>query len=258
MVTLTILFSDIAGFTNISEAMSPEALTNHLAGYFQAMIDALHHHGATVDKIVGDAIIAFWGAPTPMPDQTDRALKAVLECRDTLEELDETWRGQGLPALPTRFGMATGPVVVDMGKLCTRLAYTVLGDTVNLASRLEGLNKVYGTTILVDIATQQAAEDDYAWRHLDRIIVAGKTLATDIFEVLGEAGKKPMVKLAAALRYETAWDHYRSGDFHQALSELAGLETEFGPTRPWRACGKPARPTGNALRKRVGTEFQEW
>ena len=73
--TLTILFSDIAGFTNIAEAMSPEALTNHLAGYFQAMIDALHHHGATVDKIVGDAIIAFWGAPTPMPDQVDRARK---------------------------------------------------------------------------------------------------------------------------------------------------------------------------------------
>jgi adenylate cyclase len=227
--TLTILFSDIAGFTNISEAMSPEALTNHLAGYFQAMIDALHHHGATVDKIVGDAIIAFWGAPTPMPDQTDRALKAVLECRDTLEELNETWRGQGLPALPTRFGMATGPVVVGNMGARTRLAYTVLGDTVNLASRLEGLNKIYGTTVLVDIATRQASMDGYAWRHLDRIVVAGKTRATDIFEVLGETGKVPMVKLAAARRYEAAWDHYQSGDFHQALSILAGFEAEFGP-----------------------------
>jgi adenylate cyclase len=227
--TLTILFSDIAGFTNISEGMSPEALTNHLAGYFQAMIDALHHHGATVDKIVGDGIIAFWGAPTPMPNQTDRALKAVLECRDTLVELNETWRGQSLPELPTRFGMATGPVVVGNMGAKTRLAYTVLGDTVNLASRLEGLNKVYGTTILVDIATQQASKDDYAWRRLDRIIVAGKTQATDIFEVLGETGKVPMVKLAAARRYEAAWDKYQSGDFHQALSELAGFEAEFWP-----------------------------
>jgi adenylate cyclase len=227
--TLTILFTDIAGFTNISETMSPESLTNHLAGYFQAMIDALHHHGATVDKIVGDAIIAFWGAPTPMPDQTDRALKAVLECRDTLEELNGTWRGQGLPALPTRFGLATGPVVVGNMGAPTRLAYTVLGDTVNLASRLESLNKVYGTTVLVDLATQQAATDGYAWRHLDRIIVAGKTRATDIFEVLGETGKVPLVKLAAARRYEAAWDNYRSGDFHQALSELAGFEAEFGP-----------------------------
>ena len=139
--TLTVLFTDIAGFTNIAEGMSPEALTTHLAVYFQAMIDALHHHGATVDKIVGDAIVAFWGAPTPMPDQTDRALQAVLECRDTLEGLNQTWRTRGLPELPTRFGLATGPVVVGNMGAPTRLAYTVLGDTVNLASRLEGLNK---------------------------------------------------------------------------------------------------------------------
>ena len=227
--TLTILFTDIAGFTNISEGMSPEALTNHLAEYFQAMIDALHHHGATVDKIVGDAIVAFWGAPTPMPDQTDRALKGVLECRDTLEGLNQTWRAQGLPELPTRFGLATGPVVVGNMGARTRLAYTVLGDTVNLASRLEGLNKVYGTTVLVDMGTQQAGGDRYAMRHLDRIIVAGKTQATDIFEVLGETGTVPMVKLTAARRYEAAWEMYRSGDFHQALEELAGFEAEFGP-----------------------------
>ena len=227
--TLTVLFTDIAGFTKISEAMSPEALTNHLAVYFQAMIDALHHHGATVDKIVGDAIVAFWGAPTPMPDQADRALKAVLECRDTLEGLNQTWRTQGLPELPTRFGLATGPVVVGNMGAPTRLAYTVLGDTVNLASRLEGLNKVYGTSILVDIATQQAGEDGYVWRHLDRIIVVGKTQATDIFEVLGETGEVPPVKQAAARRYEAAWDQYRSGDFHQALEALAGFEAEFGP-----------------------------
>jgi adenylate cyclase len=226
--TLTILFSDIAGFTNISEAMSPEALTNHLAGYFQAMIDALHHHGATVDKIVGDAIVAFWGAPTAMPDQADRALKAVLECRDTLMTLNQTWSAQGLPELPTRFGLATGPVVVGNMGAPTRLAYTVLGDTVNLASRLEALNKVYGTSILVDRGTRQAAGDGFAMRHLDRIIVVGKTQATDIFEVLGETGKVPAVKLAAARRYEAAWDQYRSGEFHQAFDLLAGFETEFG------------------------------
>jgi adenylate cyclase len=226
--TLTILFTDIAGFTNISEAMSPEALTNHLAGYFQAMIDALHHHGATVDKIVGDAIIAFWGAPTAMPDQTDRALKAVLECRDTLNTLNQTWSAQSLPELPTRFGLATGPVVVGNMGAPTRLAYTVLGDTVNLASRLEALNKVYGTGILVDMATQQAGGDGFAMRHLDRIIVVGKTQATDIFELLGETGKVPAVKLAAARRYEAAWGRYRSGEFRQAGEALAGFEAEFG------------------------------
>ena len=227
--TLTILFTDIAGFTNISETMSPEALTNHLAGYFQAMIDALHHHGATVDKIVGDAIIAFWGAPTTMPDQAGQALKAVIECRDTLEVLNQTWRSRGLPELPTRFGLATGSVVVGNMGAPTRLAYTVLGDTVNLASRLEGLNKVYGTSILANIGTRQAGGDGFAMHRLDRIIVVGKTQATDIFEVLGETGKVPEIKLAAARRYEAAWDKYQAGDFRQAGENLAGLEAEFGP-----------------------------
>jgi adenylate cyclase len=227
--TLTVLFTDIAGFTNISEGMSPEALTNHLAGYFQAMIDALHHHGATVDKIVGDAIVAFWGAPTPMPDHADRAMQAVLECWSTLEDLNQTWSAKGLSALPTRFGLATGLVVVGNMGAPTRLAYTVLGDTVNLASRLEGMNKVYGTSVLVDAVTRQGCGDRYVWRHLDRIVVAGKTQATDIFEVLGEAGKVPQEKLAAARRYEAAWDRYRLGDFPQALEKLAGYEAEFGP-----------------------------
>jgi adenylate cyclase len=244
--TLTVLFTDIAGFTNIAEAMSPEALTNHLAGYFQAMIDALHHHGATVDKIVGDAIVAFWGAPTPMPDQADLALKGVLECRDTLEGLNRTWRAQGLPELPTRFGLATGPVVVGNMGARTRLAYTVLGDTVNLASRLEALNKVYGTAILAGTGTQQAGGDRYVMRHLDRIIVAGKTQATDIYEVLGEAGTVSPATLAAARRYEAAWELYRSGDFSRALEELAGLEAEFGP----EAAAARLRETCEAYRER--------
>jgi len=152
----------------------------------------------------------------------------VLECRDTLATLNQTWRAQGLPELPTRFGLATGPMVVGNMGAPTRLAYTVLGDTVNLASRLEGLNKVYGTSILADRATQEAGGDGFAMRHLDRIIVAGKTQATDIFEVLGETGKVPAATLAAARRYEAAWDQYRTGEFHHALEALAGFEAEFG------------------------------
>ena len=227
--TLTVLFTDIAGFTKISESMSPEALTNHMAEYFQAMIDTLHKHSATVDKIVGDAIVAFWGAPTPVAQPADKAIQAVLECRDLLEALNEEWRAKGLPPLPTRYGLATGPVVVGNIGARTRLAYTVLGDTVNLASRLEGLNKVYGATILVDETTRQACGEPYEWRHLDRIIVVGKTEPTEICEVLGEAGTVSEKVLAAARRYEAAWAQYRSGDFHQALQVLQDFESEFGP-----------------------------
>jgi adenylate cyclase len=227
--TLTILFTDIASFTKMAETMTPEDLTNHLAEYLQAMIDALHHHGATVDKIVGDGIVAFWGAPTPMPDHAELAVRAVLECRSTLASLNQNWRAQNLPELPTRFGLATGPVVVGNMGAPTRLAYTVLGDTVNLASRLEGMNKVYGTSVLADQRTQQCCGDRFAWRRLDRIIVVGKSQATDIYEVLGEVGTVPEVKLAAARRYEAAWDRYRSGDFSEALEVLAGFEAEFGP-----------------------------
>jgi adenylate cyclase len=229
METLTILFTDIAGFTKISESMSPQELTDHMAEYFQAMIDTLHKHAATVDKIVGDAIVAFWGAPTAMPEQAARSVKAVLECRDQLTALNDKWRAQGLPPLPTRFGLATGPVVVGNIGARTRLAYTVLGDTVNLASRLEGLNKVYGTAVLTEEQTWKACAHRYEWCHLDRIIVAGKTEPAEIFEVLGEAGEVSEKVLAGARRYEEAWEKYRSGDFGQALTVLQGFEMEFGP-----------------------------
>ncbi|MFA5111800.1 MAG: adenylate/guanylate cyclase domain-containing protein [Desulfobaccales bacterium] len=227
--TLTVLFTDIAGFTKISESMPPEALTNHMAEYFQAMIDTLHQYAATVDKIVGDAIVAFWGAPTPVAEPADKAIQAGLECQAQLQALNEAWQARGLPPLPTRFGLATGPVVVGNIGARTRLAYTVLGDPVNLASRLEGLNKMYGSSILVDEATRQACVDSYEWRHLDRIIVVGKTEPTEIFEVLGRAGTVAAQVLAGCRRYEAAWDRYRSGDFQQALTALQGFESEFGP-----------------------------
>lgn len=227
--TLTVLFTDIAGFTKISESMSPEALTNHMAEYFQEIIDTLHKHLATVDKIVGDAIVAFWGAPAPVPQPADKAIQAVIECRDHLMSLNAQWLDRGLPPLATRFGLATGPVVVGNIGARTRLAYTVLGDTVNLASRLEGLNKMYGSAILVDESTRQACGEAYEWRHLDRIVVVGKTEPTEIYEVLGQAGTVSEEVLAGARRYEAAWAQYRSRNFQEALQILHDFEEEFGP-----------------------------
>jgi len=225
---LTVLFTDIAGFTGTAETMHPEALTLHMAEYFQAMMGILEEHSATVDKIVGDAIVAFWGAPVPVEHQAEEAIRAVLRCRSRLETLNRDWLEQGKPAFPTRFGLARGPVVVGNIGSSTRLSYTVLGDAVNLASRLEGLNKLYGTTILVEENLYHECTPLFAWRRLDRLVVSGRTQATAIFEVLGEAGQVPEKVLAAARRYEAAWDHYRKGDFDLALAELVGFEEEFG------------------------------
>lgn len=231
---LTVLFTDIEGFTGISESMPPEALTLHMAEYFQAMLDILQEYSATVDKIVGDAIVAFWGAPVRVERQAEQALRAVLRCQRSLETLNLNWLSQGKPAFPTRFGLARGPVVVGNIGSSTRLSYTVLGDAVNLANRLEGLNKLYGTSILVDESLYQECSPHFEWRRLDRLVVFGKTQPTAIFEVLGEAGQVPDDVLAAARRYETAWEYYQSGDFDRALAVLAGFEADFGEDRAVR------------------------
>jgi adenylate cyclase len=192
------------------------------------MIDILQGSSATVDKIVGDAIVAFWGAPVRVENQAEQAIKSVLRCQSTLKILNKNWYNEGKPAFPTRFGLSRGPVVVGNIGSSTRLSYTVLGDTVNLASRLEGLNKIYGTTILVDESLHQDCANHFEWRFLDRLVVFGKTQPTKIYEVLGEAGQVSDMIVAAARRYESAWEHYRAGDFDQALAVLADFAVEFG------------------------------
>ena len=218
--TLTILFTDIAGFTAIAEAMTPQDLADHMATYFQALLDVLQDHGATVDKLVGDAIVAFWGAPRPLPDHAERGVRAALACREVLETLAPRWSAAGRPALPTRFGLSTGPVVVGNLGATSRLAYTALGDRMNLASRLEGLNKVYGTEVLVDDATRRTTGETFAWRRVDRAVVVGRSAPLFLHEPLGEAASVDVGRRALARRYEEAWDAYAARRFEEALARL--------------------------------------
>lgn len=235
-VDLTVLFTDIAGFTRISEGMTPVALTEHMAEYFEAMIETLQDHGATVDKLVGDAIVAFWGAPNPQADHSERAVNAVLACRDRLATLNRGWAERDRPELPTRFGLATGPVVVGNIGARSRLAYTVLGDTVNLASRLEGMNKGYGTHLLADETVHDACGDAFVWRRLDRVVVLGKTTPVFLYEILGTPETTPDAVRKAARAYEAAWDAYAARDFAGALSRLDALSPDGTVTRLAALC----------------------
>src|SRR6185437_1039257 len=144
---LTIFFSDLAGFTTLSETLAPEALVELLGGYFDEMTRVIQSHGGTIDKFIGDAIMAFWNAPGDEPDHAARACQAALDCQAKLDAMRRA--DARLAGLQARIGLATGSVLVGNIGASDRMNYTVMGDTVNLASRLEGLNKAYGTPIMI-------------------------------------------------------------------------------------------------------------
>jgi adenylate cyclase len=223
LANLTVLFTDIRSFTDIAERMSPEDLTAHLADYFEAMLEILQSEHATVDKFIGDAIMAFWGAPKSDPGQARRSVNAVLRCRRRLAELNEAWAAERKPTLPTCFGLDMGPLVVGNVGAPSRLNYTVLGDTVNLASRLESLNRRYGTEALASKALKDAVGDGFCWRLVDVVAVKGKTEAVEVYEPLGATSDVSGEVLAFARAYEDAFARYRSRDFGGALERLEEL-----------------------------------
>jgi adenylate cyclase len=217
---LTVMFSDIKGFTTISEKLSPEALTAHMADYFELLLAILEDEGATVDKFIGDAILAFWGAPKPDPDHACRALRAVMGCRDALKAAAPEWESRGLPAMETRFGLDSGEVVVGNVGAPSRLSYTVLGDRVNQASRLEGLNKLYGTEILVSEEVRALTENCALWRVIDRVTVKGKAVPVTIHEPLAFPGGADAELIKTIRAYECAFTLYQKEKFSEAADLL--------------------------------------
>ncbi len=224
--TLSILFTDIEGFTSLAERMDPENLTAHMAEYFSSMLQVLSDEQATVDKFIGDAIVAFWGAPNPDRDHATHAVRAVLRAITMLEGMNAAWVEEGRPELRTRFGLNTGDAVVGNVGSPERLSYTVLGDTVNLASRLESLNRMYGTYALATKAVVVAAGEGFLWRHVDRVAVQGKTEGVDIYEPLGEAGNVPQEVIRVKEEYEAALALYIDGRFAAAAQRLDALASE--------------------------------
>ncbi|MEZ4340876.1 MAG: adenylate/guanylate cyclase domain-containing protein [Sandaracinaceae bacterium] len=234
--TLSVMFTDIAGFTTISESMRPEELTAHMGGYFDAVLEEVRSHRGTVDKMIGDAVMAFWGAPIDDADHARHALEAVLAIQAALATLDARWEDEGKPRLPTRFGLHAGEVVVGNVGSRTRLSYTVLGDTVNLAARLEGANKAYGTWVLASEGFKRAVGDGFEWRLVDHVGVKGRARPIEIYEPLGREGEVDEARLAFARTYEAAFDAYRRREWQAAVDTLAPLGDEPSAARLRARC----------------------
>jgi adenylate cyclase len=185
-VPLTVLFSDIRGFTAMSERLPPDTVISTLNQYLEHMSAVVFRNGGTLDKFIGDAVMAFWGAPIHVEDHVRRALDTALEMMEELHALNRRWAVEGRPALDIGIGVNTGEAIVgNIGSLAHKLDYTAIGDTVNVASRLEGLNKELGTHILVSEATVDAAGDAYEFRPLPDTKVKGKENLVRIFELTG-------------------------------------------------------------------------
>ncbi len=181
---LTVLFSDIRGFTTISERMTPEQLVEHLNEYLQAMTDLVFHYDGTLDKYVGDEIMAFWGAPIPLENHALLACKCAIEQMEILHELNNKWRSEGKPELNIGIGLNTGDMVVGNMGSASRMDYTLMGDNVNLGARLEGTNKMYGTNIIISEFTYEHVMNQVIVRELDLIKVKGKNKPVRIYELI--------------------------------------------------------------------------
>ena len=190
---LTIFFSDIMDFTSISEQLSTEKLVENLGVYFNGLSRIILEEKGTLDKYIGDSIMAFWGAPVERQNHATAACVSALKCQAFLTRLEPIWRKTKQPLFHTRIGIHTGEVIVGNFGFEERMNYTILGDNVNFASRLEGLNKFYGTRVLISEDTYEKVEDNFVARRLDYVEVKGKTGGgVFIYELVVLRGSAPI------------------------------------------------------------------
>ena len=228
---LTLLFSDIAGFTSMSDRMDPEQVMQRVSRYFDVMSEAIHSNQGVVDKYIGDAIMAIWNAPTHDADHAAHACRALLACMRANDALDRQAAGDGLPSLPTRFGVHTGEAIIGNIGSADRMQYTALGANVNLAARLEPLNKRYGTRNLVSAETKMRAGDAFLFRSVAIVRPAGTTTAIEVFELLGSAEDENAAEIRARIaRWEEAMARLRAGRPAEALPLFEAIAAERTPS----------------------------
>jgi adenylate cyclase len=211
----TVLFSDIRGFTSISERLDPEMLVELLNVYLGEMTEVIFSHDGMLDKYIGDAIMAVWGAPLPQADHAARACRAALGMLGRLRRLEEQWHERGWPALHIGIGLNSGAMVFGNMGSATHMSLTVMGDEVNLGSRLEGLSKYYGSSIIASEATVRAAGNEVVARELDLVRVKGKLQPVRIFDILGPASDRERWTLLVE-RFNAGIDLYRQRRWEEA------------------------------------------
>ena len=220
---LTVLFSDIRGFTSISEHMTPETLVKFLNEYLTKMTDIVFKYDGLLDKYMGDAIMAIWGAPLDQPDHAQRACYTALEMVDALRTLQEKWAAEGMPRLNIGIGVNAGPMVVGNMGSDRRFDYTVMGDSVNLGSRLEGLNKLYGTNITVSETTYERVREEILGRELDSVRVKGKDQPVKIYELIVRRSQASAEQKVRVEEFHAALADYRNRQWPRALQAFQAI-----------------------------------
>ena len=253
---MTVLFCDVKGFTGASEGMTPQGLVKVMNRYFSVMSAPIRDQGGVIDKYIGDAIMAYWGPP--FTENADQARLASLAALDMLErvaplraEFPELLGVRSLPiSFDIRIGIATGEALVGSIGSELMMSYTVMGDTVNLASRLEGANKVYGGRVLVSAATVAGADEAIETREIDRVVLLGQTQQQAIFEIMGRKGKLTPVQVELRTHYSEGLAAYRGRHWDEARRAFAAaLESvpNDGPSMTFikRIDGLATNPPGD-------------
>ena len=234
---LTALFSDIRGFTTLSENLTPSQLVDLLNEYLSEMTELIFKNWGTLDKYIGDAIMAFWGAPYPQTDHALRACRTGVEMLQTLQRLQAGWAARGVPQLAIGIGINTGPMLVGNMGSKRRKNFTVMGDSVNLASRLEGINRQFGTNLIISESTFLQVKGQFVARELDLIRVKGKTRPVKVYELLGAAAESDQYRDLVS-RFEKGLEAYRSGLWKTAreiFQDLLHDHPEDGPSQVFSA-----------------------
>ncbi|MCP3405888.1 adenylate/guanylate cyclase domain-containing protein [Bradyrhizobium sp. CCGB01] len=225
---VTVLFTDVADFTAKTERADPSQVMVYTSRYFAALSDEIMRHQGTIDKYIGDAVMAFWNAPADDPNHTVNACRAILACLAANEALNKEFRREGWPPYETRFGLHVGDAVVGNIGSSDRMNYTALGATINLASRLEGLNKNYGTRVLVSAAVRARASHAFLFRSVDSIRPKGFADAIEVSELRGELAEASEADIAMCRRWDEVFASIaREGAAETTLAQLSGFMLDY-------------------------------